>query len=381
MKLRYSFVSILLAAIFAAGCQETAETYPAIYITEAQVNADKSMTIDVPPAETKFTISSSVLVDEDVDVELEICPDLLESFNKKNGKNYQIPPTGCYELSTNKVKILAGYNTSAEVGFIVNDIAQFKEGVTYCVPIRIKNVSKLNVLDPSRTLFIVLKTPVISKAIYLGGSNIYTIKGFKNNSDLAALPQLTLEARVYMNGFCNHDPYISSIIGKEGVCMVRFGDVKVPKDCLQICHDSYQPAAADKPLQTKRWYHVAAVWSGSSWDLYIDGQFATGVPTGGELMNLAEGRDFYIGASYGRGRPLNGYVAECRVWTRALSQSEIANNMNYVDPASEGLLAYWRMNAWEPGENGGNVVKDLTGHGFDAYGDSSNPSMIDTKWL
>lgn len=117
--------------------------------------------------------------------------------------------------------------------------------------------------------------------------------------------------------------------------------------------------------------------------VYIDGQYATGIPVAGETIDLTSDNSggFYLGASYAGDRTLDGYIAETRVWTRALSQSEIANNMNYVDPASDGLLAYWRMNAWEPGESGGNVVRDLTGHGHDANGASSNPTMMDTKWL
>ena len=30
--------------------------------------------------------------------------------------------------------------------------------------------------------------------------------------------------------------------------------------------------------------------------------------------------------------------------------------MNYVNPESDGLLAYWRMNAWEAKDGGGNIV-------------------------
>lgn len=30
---------------------------------------------------------------------------------------------------------------------------------------------------------------------------------------------------------------------------------------------------------------------------------------------------FYLGASYGGGRPLDGYIAEARVWYRALIQA------------------------------------------------------------
>ncbi len=360
MKLKYLVAPLLFAAAAATGCQESAETYPAIYMTDAQNNPDKSMTIDEPPAETSITVSSSVVMEHDVRIQLEVQPELLAAYNDKYGKNYQIPPEDSYALSSTETTILAGYNTSSAIGFTVSSVSEFAEGVTYCVPVGIKTVSGgISVLEPSRTLFIVLKTPVISKAIYLGSGNIYDVPSFQENSDLAALPQLTLEARV------------------------RFGDVKVDPDCIQICHDSYQPAASDKPFSLEKWYHVAAVWTGSSWDIYIDGQYATGVETQGETIDLTSdnAKGFHLGASYGRGRTLNGYVAECRVWTRALSQAEIANNMNYVDPTSDGLLAYWRMNAWEPKESGsGNIVRDLTGHGYDAIGDSSNPTMMDTKW-
>ncbi|BFK95951.1 DUF1735 and LamG domain-containing protein [Alistipes onderdonkii] len=384
MKLKYLVAPLLFAAAAVTGCQETAETYPAIYMTDAQSNPDKSMTIDEPPAETSITVSASVVAEHDIHIQLEVRPDLLAAYNDKYGKNYQIPPADSYSLSSTEATILAGYNTSSEIGFTVTSVSEFAEGVTYCVPVSIKTVSGgMTVLEPSRTLFIVLKTPVISKAIYLGSSNIYKVTSFQENSDLAALPQLTLEARVYMLGFQTRDPYISSIMGIEGICGVRFGDVKVDPDCIQICHDSYQPAATDKPFDKEKWYHVAAVWTGSSWDIYINGQYATGVETQGETIDLTSDNSggFYLGASYGGGRTLNGYVAECRVWTRALSQSEIANNMNYVDPTSDGLLAYWRMNAWVPNDSGsGNIVRDLTGHGYDAVGGSSNPTMMDTKW-
>ena len=290
MKLKYLVAPLLFAAAAVTGCQETAETYPAIYMTDAQSNPDKSMTIDEPPAETSLTVSASVVAEHDIHIQLEVRPDLLAAYNDKYGKNYQIPPADSYSLSSTEATILAGYNTSSEIGFTVTSVSEFAEGVTYCVPVSIKTVSGgMTVLEPSRTLFIVLKTPVISKAIYLGSSNIYKVTSFQENSDLAALPQLTLEARVYMLGFQTRDPYISSIMGIEGICGVRFGDVKVDPDCIQICHDSYQPAATDKPFDKEKWYHVAAVWTGSSWDIYINGQYATGVETQGETIDLTPG--------------------------------------------------------------------------------------------
>ena len=385
MKLKYSIAPLLFAALLSGtGCQEEAEVYPAVYMTDAQSNPDKSMTVEEAPAKTSFTVSSSELARQDVHVKIEVQPQLIDAFNRKYGKNYRVPAENCYAISATETVIEAGFSTSSPVEFTVTSIDGFAEGVTYCVPVSITSVSGgMRVLEPSRTLYIVLKTPVISKAIYLGSGNVYKVPSFQEDTNLAALPQLTLEARVYMKRFASSDPYISSIMGIEGVCGVRFGDVKIDPNVLQICHGDYQPAATDKPFDTEKWYHVAAVWTGSSWDIYIDGIYATGVPTQGETVDLSSDNSggFYLGASYGGGRYMYGYIAEARVWTRALSQSEIANNMNYVDPASDGLLAYWRMNEWEPNEDGsGNVVRDETGHGYDAIGGSSDPQMIDTKW-
>lgn len=386
MKLKYLIAPFVLAAAALCGCQETAEIHPVAYMTDAQKTVVKSVTIDTPPAGTELSVSSSVTVSKDTKIRISLRPDLLEAYNAKYEKNYAVPPTGSYSLSGDEVVISAGYSRSSEVEFTVTSLDDFAEGTTYCMPVSIEQIENggLSILEPSRTLYIVLKTPVISKAIYLGSGNIYKVPSFQEDDNLSALKTVTLEARVYMNGFQSRDPYISSIMGIEGECGVRFGDVKVPNNVLQICHGDYQPAATAKPFDTGKWYHVAAVWSEKSWNIYIDGVFVTGVATQGETMNLTSDNSggFYLGASYGGGRTLNGYVAECRVWTRALSESEIANNMNYVNPESDGLLAYWRMNAWEPKESGsGNIVKDLTGHGYDAVGGSSNPTMMDTKWM
>ena len=58
---------------------------------------------------------------------------------------------------------------------------------------------------------------------------------------------------------------------------------------------------------------------------------------------------------------MNGYLSEMRIWQRELSPVEMKNNQCYVDPASPGLIAYWRFNGSE-----GTTVPDLTGHGYDA---------------
>ena len=67
------------------------------------------------------------------------------------------------------------------------------------------------------------------------------------------------------------------------------------------------------------------------------------------------------------GRLLNGSVSEARVWKRSLTANELQNNLCYVDPTSDGLVAYWRFNDADADGN----VTDLTGHGYKAVASRS----------
>ena len=373
-------------------CVNPAEPYDAIYITQAQKELELTLSVDEPPASTSFSVSSSVKATENVDVTLAVTPDVIDAYNRKYGKNYAMAPEGTYQLSATTATIEAGYSVSDDIEVSITSLDGYETGTQYCIPVTIESTSSMTPLEPSRTLFLVIKTPVVSKAIKIG-SNRYVVPGFKDDQTLSALKEVTLETMVYVNAFQSSDPYISSIMGIEGTCGVRFGDVKVPNNCVQICHGNYQPAATTALCDAGKWYHIAAVWTTSSWDIYINGQYITGTTTAGETMNLTETGScgFQLGASYSYGRTLNGYLSEVRVWTRALNQTEIANNMYYVDPKSDGLLAYWRMNEYETCNESiiirnnesytyRNVVRDATGNGYDAYGMSSAPEMMDTKW-
>ena len=62
-----------------------------------------------------------------------------------------------------------------------------------------------------------------------------------------------------------------------------------------------------------------------------------------------QARCFWIGYSYNEQRFFNGSVAEVRIWNRALTAEEIqaVNHFYTADPASEGLIAYWKFDEGE----------------------------------
>ena len=76
---------------------------------------------------------------------------------------------------------------------------------------------------------------------------------------------------------------------------------------------------------------------------------------------------FFIGRSYDDYRPLNGKIAEARVWSVARTQQQIWENMYEIaDPESDPtLLGYWKFN-----EGAGNTVKDYSMYGNDGVAET-----------
>ena len=394
-----------LACIAAlASCQEAAEYEPSIYITEAQREPAKIVTISQAGEKATFSVSASQLVDRETRVTLQVCPELLEAYNTKYGRTCKLLDESLYDFSKQEVTIKAGTSVSDEAEIVVNQVLE--PGTFYCLPMRIvRTDGSMSILDASSTLYIIFRAPVHGKAVYIGQFNKYIVPGFydqrgqEGTRDLSALPELTLECRVYVNNFQKIDPYITSVMGLEGNVCIRFGDVKIGYDVLQVCRGDYQPAAINNPCSTGKWYHVAGVWTRSSLRIYIDGQFITETAHKGETVDISQvqlwngrGIGFGLGcaSNYNGNRPLDGYLAEARVWTRALTASEIANikDLVVVDPQSSDLLAYGKMDSSEPaGLNEPysgwflrNEIVDQTGHGYDAYGLSEDPQFMEATW-
>lgn len=197
----------------------------------------------------------------------------------------------------------------------------------------------------------------------------------KNANALSNLTSGTMEALVNIQE-TRADGSLSTIMGVEGKFLLRLGDVGVPWNQLQLATSSGNVTNSALQLtELNHWYHVAMVWSSGIVVFYIDGQkvyqgsyssYVTpnfGVAYGGYESDY--NRAFWIGYAYNADRWFPGYMSECRIWNRALSEAEIQseNHFYQVDPASDGLVGYWKLN----GENTNNnqFVRDLSASGND----------------
>lgn len=356
---------LLLAAGLGAGCKKAIKYHDVVYFTGTEQTASTKLTVDGPGG-LGVSITSSAKLLKDAKINIAIDTTLLAAYNKTNGTSYPLPPAGSYTLSADNVVIKNGTNVSESALFSVTSIDAFQQGIVYCVPVTISNSGGMDILAASKTLYVLINETIITPAVTLS-PNYFTVPSFQADPTLASVPKLTLECRVFVNKFQTANPFISSIMGIEENFLLRFGDVAIANNQVELAggliNGNKYPVAGNTLFSTGQWYHVAAVFNGSTVSIYVNGTLDnyTVAEAGGINLTDTYSGGFHLGYS-ADGRLTNGYMSEARVWKTALTSSQLINNLCYVDPTSKDLLAYWRLNEVDADGN----ATDLTGHGYKA---------------
>jgi len=384
---KYILLSISALLICIAGCKKGADYADAIYVTGTLSSSNIKFLVD-GQSSMGLTVSSTAKAETDVKVKIEAEPDLLDAFNTSTGRNCQFPPTGSYSLDGSEVVIEAGKSVSTQIA-VNADSEQLQEGVSYCIPVSISSVDggDLDVLESSRTAYLMLTKVINIKAAYLARKGCFDIPSFKgDDSPVKKLSQMTLEMKVLPVSFptnASSASGISSLCGCEENFLFRFGDgAGNPTNKLQLAKGAiwtstnpdvknYYESWVDKEFETGHWLHFAVVYDGQYLRLYLDGEQIHFIEVdNGGFINLSTAYGghawddtFAIGRSVGYARYFDGYISECRVWNVARSITELQDGICYVDPTSEGLISYWRFDG-ETQDDG--TVLDMTGHGYNA---------------
>lgn len=365
MQTKLILLITLLMASFSA-CKNAEDLEDVLYFTGTETSPVSQYTID-GPTDIGITVSSSCVASSEQKINISVATEKLEEYNHTNGKTYKGLPEESYKLSSESILLKAGENVSEQLILSLLNTSKFEEGAVYCLPLTISNVEGgMPVLESSRTIYIVLNQTIITQAAASKNMPI----PFEDDPSLASVPQVTMEARVMVTKFASSNPYISTVMGVEEEFLLRFGDVTIEPNQLQLAGGGY-PVTAKTEFETNKWYHLAVVFDGSTIKLYVNGELdgQTDAPRGPiVLCGKTDKRRFCIGGSL-NSRFLNGYISEVRVWKKALSQSQIQNNMCYVSPDNyKDMIAYWRFNDGADAE----VIKDWTGNGWDINTTISN---------
>lgn len=198
---------------------------------------------------------------------------------------------------------------------------------------------------------------------------------WKNPSVLNNLSQFTMEATVNLSDF-KSTKEITTIMGVENYFLLRLGDgAGVNNKMLEVAHRNGAVIAQYELVPFKmldKWTHFAVTFDKGLVTLYVNGMsYGSGrisalssvsFGTSRARPDSESNRLFWVGYSYGPDRDLKGKMCEVRIWNKLLTPADFKASNHYyqVDPASEGLVAYWKFN-----EGQGSTIKDHTSNGND----------------
>ena len=160
------------------------------------------------------------------------------------------------------------------------------------------------------------------------GSNDYVdVTGI----DVSALSAFTLEAWVYPTSSSADETVMSKFLGSlSNSSFLLYWDVggALGFDWVAVNTSSTIHRIGTTPANgtVNAWNHVAATFSGSQIELYVNGSSVGTASFSGTLRNISGIR---IGADESSGlRPLSGNIAAAKVYNKVLSSAEVTQNYN-----------------------------------------------------
>ncbi len=378
---KYLLYSIaLFFAIQFVGCNDANyETInDSIYLANAAGNEISSIhVISEDGATLMFTVRKTRPAVSDISVNIEVDEYFLEQYNQRYGTDYKMLPKEVYSMESENVIIAQGNAASAVIPIQIKPFTEEmdKTGYTYALPIVIKSVegNAVSILEPS------------SKYVFaFAGIPYADVPEFKRRNPMI----LNLKNDLVLNTWSYEMLFNISSLGvnigqmnnqillNTGDMFVRFGDTKIRGNMLQIKTLGTEFTNSDDFIfKPHKWYHIAIVNDGTTIKLYIDGveNAHISAPKGKSVTNKAGDGSFFCGENLNDSYMKSSILgSEIRIWSIPRSADQIKNNMYSVDPTTQGLEAYWRLNEGE-----GAQFLDATSHNEPAY---AGENGISTVW-
>lgn len=346
--------------------------------------------------ETELTAVLTYPSETDVKASILIDATLVDEYNRIYGTDYQMLPEQYYDFAQTDLDIPAGKTASSPVtiafkGFLGEGEAQtgaLELDKSYLFPVRVSS-DNMKVMDISSVAYyVVRRSSAVTTAADLT-DNWIVFPLLDTPGPVAdaynGLSAMTYEALVYIDKFDLNNNFgdcaISTVMGVEEYMLLRIGDTNFERQQIQFSGGAvfgkFPKADASKKLDTGQWYHLAVTYDSDTKNvrIYVNGKIQSEADDMGTLpeggMNFAmraldgakgDERQFFIGYSYNEFRPLQGKIAEARVWSVARTPEQIWDNMYRIkDPENyPELIGYWKFDEGE-----GNNIKDYSIYGND----------------
>jgi hypothetical protein len=332
-----------------------------IYLADA-VGSSKtaSLSIEDNGVDINVVVRLAKPLEYDVQVEVTVDPQLLERYNTDNSTEYQILPLEHTNFTQHGKVTIPAKDVSATLKIHVDKFDT--KNKRYALPLALSNVLEGDIeKSVSQSKFIyVLATPLTGAVPVMTGANNASVT-VPNGTFGFHVSQWSLEAWTRMSGYNINNQAIFDIGSSDHGIYIRFGDANGPYNYLQVKTLGGQ-VQTERDLDANIWYHWAFVYDGTTFFIYRNGElnvkFDPPAPIGGDIrfdyiMMFNSGKRYFVDQCQ---------MSQVRLWKKAISQTQIKNNMRYaIEPDNPDLIAYWPMN-----EGSGNTFTDITGHGYNA---------------
>ncbi len=346
------------------GCQEAAQRGDGLLMTGTSSDRLVKFAIDGFPSIYAVSVTSTSRVESDVQVELAVDKNLVDSYNAEMGTNYYPIPDNSYKLENQNVVISAGQAVSSTASLSINDDTDFVPGRVYLIPVTIKSATGgLDIIESGRTIFLKVSRTLRFYAPYVGQAAM--AYQFLLPDPIPSLPTYTWEVKIYATQFrssgassttrvCSFGGNDSSVEGgaiddggfKCDQNLLRFGEGTDDPNQLHVTTKQGKMSSNTR-FALNTWYAVALVNDGNTLTLYINGEKDNSITVSPYEYALYGVQIGMPSSGYQSSQLFYGRLSEMRLWNRPLSAREIKANVCGVDPSSNGLLSYWRMNEGE----------------------------------
>lgn len=334
----------------------------------------------------------------DADIKASVNPDfsLVAAYNKRFDTSYEALPAKYLAFKGKEVTIPAGKARSETVSITLQNL--MGEGAehtgaleidkTWLLPVKVSSQDIATMDGSCVAYYLVKRSSAITNAAQLT-DNWIEFPLMETPGPVAdaynGLTAITYEALINVDRFDLNNDFgscsISSVMGVEQYLLLRIGDAKFERQQLQFdgsgggSQFGKMPAKTDptKKLIAGQWYHVACTYDQNTRiaRILVNGKVTDEIkdagielPSSSNRINLAmralgmnEAYPFRIGWSYNDFRPLQGKIAEARVWKTARTPEEIWKNMYRIaEPQTQkDLIGYWKFD-----EGKGNTITDYS---------------------
>ena len=348
-----------------------------VYIKESKTQAYIAQKVPIRSADLPvyFTPCAGQAVPEDVKVQVAINEAVLEAYNQRNGTDYVLLPQEGYDVENNTVTIKQGKLDAQGVKVTFKPMTEEmkKSGRNYALPVSIATEGSIKTLKGA-DMMIYIMDPL--KTISVPVINRNNLLKMQMRQDYE-LKEWSVEFRISIDklgkeiGKWNNQALFAAFApaGKTGEIYTRFGDTTTEGNRLQAKNQDSQ-MNTNMLFNTDTWYHLAFVNDGTKLTIYVNGVKDSEKTMKGIVTNLGKNKSSFGNPDDRQYLVANVKVSELRFWTKAITPTQILNNMFNVNPESDGLEAYWRLDEGE-----GNEFRDYTGHG------NLCTSESDTRWI